>query len=497
MALNTNINLHPNDHLPSSLASTTYDVIYIGSGWSANVSASRLIKAGLSAVMVESELFGGDCPFWACIPSKALLRPGEAFQEAAGVGGVRQRLDISKGLDVGGVLERRNAWTANWQDDKMITPVYEGFGATLVRGQGRLTGVKTVEVTNSTGGSVTLHARQAVVVCTGSYASIPDIPGLVDAKPWTPREVTSANSIPNHLVVLGAGAVGCEMASAYSQFGKKVSLICSASEILPKVDQEAGAIVRKRFEKQGVDVYLSTTVTKVQRDASGVVTIHVDGKQPIMADEILVAVGRKSRTEALGLEPFDIKVDGSPIPVEEDLSVASVPGHWLYAAGDVNGRALLSHTSKYHGRILADDIIARLNGHAKAPSAWASNAATADQVAVPQVVFTLPEIASVGLTRKAAAKSGRKVREVTSMARTEGAELRMDGYEDGWAQWIVDETSNKLLGATFVGDNVTDLLHASTVAIVGGLTLDRIAHAIPAFPTMSEVYLNLLEAAGY
>ncbi|KAF1981414.1 dihydrolipoamide dehydrogenase LpdB [Aulographum hederae CBS 113979] len=491
------INLHPDSHHPSSLPTDTFDVIYIGSGWSTHVSATRLTKAGMTSVIIEAELFGGECPFWACVPSKALLRPGEAFDEVQGVGGAKERVDSAKGLDVDAVMQRRDTWTSNWDEEKMMVPYIASSGAHLVRGYGKLIGVKKVKVTTSTGESFILTAGQAVVVCTGSEPLIPKIPGLTEAKPWTPREAVSTSDVPKHLLVLGAGVVGCEMVSAFASFGAKVTLVSSTAEILPRVDPEAGAIIRKRFEKQGVNVHLSTTVTRVQREEDGSLIAELAGKPEVKVSEILVAAGRKSRTNGIGLEQFGLAIDGSPINVDDSLCVPSDSSSWLYAVGDVNGRSPTTHGAKYHGRILAKVLLARKNGANFEPKEADGTAAAADRYAIPQVIFTHPNVASVGLTRQKAAAAGRKVKEITALAKTEGAELRMDGYEDGWAQWIVDAESGKLVGATFVGDNVAELLHASTVAVVGGMTLEQLAHAIPSFPTMSEVYLNLLEAAGF
>ena len=189
--------------------------------------------------------------------------------------------------------------------------------------------------------------------------------------------------------------------------------------------------------------------------------------------------------------------NGHSLPVDESLLVTGVPGNWLYAAGDVNGRALLTHTSKYHGKIGDNAIIAHAKGvFPSHPTKFDSVSATADLFAVPQVIFTSPTVASVGLTRTAAHRERRAVREVSASAATLGAILHADGYAAGWAQWIIDAKSGMLLGATIVGQDAAELLHASTVAIVGGLKIEQLVHAIPPFPTMSEVYLNLIDAAG-
>lgn len=450
----------------------------------------------MTAVIIENELVGGDCPFWACVPSKALLRPHQALGEAQAVGGVRERVNSSKGLDVEKVFESRDNHSMGWDDGKLLIPMVENSGTSLVRGTGSIVGVKEVAVQSQDGKKIILEARHAVAICTGSEPIIPDIPGLKDAKPWTPRHATSSSKVPEHLIILGAGAVGTEMATAYASFGAKVSLVCSTPEILPKYDPEAGELVRKGLTSQGVEVYLSTKATSVNRETPESVKVDLSNGKTISGTEVLVAIGRKANTIGIGLEQFGIAGDGTPITVDESLRVSSVPGGWLYAGGDVNGRAPLTHSSKYHGRIAANAIVASAKAPIVNQTEWDKFSATSDRLALPQVVFTSPEVASVGLTRTAAKMAGKRIRSITAPVQTLGAMLHADGYETGWAQWVVDEETGKLIGATMVGENVADLLHASTVAIVGGITLETLSQAVPCFPTMSEVYLNLIEAAG-
>lgn len=492
------INLHPANHAFSVLKTDTYDVICIGSGWAGRVVAARVVKAGLSAVVVESELVGGDCPFWACVPSKVLLQSQQALDEATAVGGARELLNGYKAaVDSEAVFQRRDAFTAGWDDSKLLVPMVENSGASVVRGVGKLVGEKRVEVEATDGGTAVLVANHAVVVCTGSEPIIPNIPGLAASRPWTPRHATSASEAPNHLVIIGAGAVGCEMATAYASFGSKITLVSSTSEVLPQYDMEAGRLVRLSLESKGAKVYLSSTITEVKRESDSTVKVHLASGETIKADEILVAAGRKPITHGIGLEKFDVPTDGRPIPVDESLRVESVPDGWLYAGGDVNGRHPLTHGSKYHGRVIANAILARANGSKIAPQPWDKTSATADVCALPQVVFTTPVVASVGFTHKGAEKAGRRIRVINTPIATLASRIRDDNAHDGWAQWVVEEGSHKLLGATLVGDGAGELLHASTVAVVGEVPLDRLAHAVPSFPTLSEVYLNLLEAAGY
>jgi pyruvate/2-oxoglutarate dehydrogenase complex dihydrolipoamide dehydrogenase (E3) component len=503
------INLHPQTHPPSSLKTKTYDVICLGSGWAGRIIAARCVAAGLTALIVEKELVGGDCPFWACVPSKALLRPAEALDDARHATGARERLvspDVA--VDAEAVFKRRDMFTSDWDDTRLLVPMVESSGVELVRGLGSIVGVKKVRVTLETQ-SIDLEAHHAVAICSGSEPIIPDISGLVEAKPWTPREAASSSVVPETLFIVGGGVVGVEMAAIYQSLGSHVILASKSSELLPGLDFEAGKIVRGKLVSQGARILTLASVKSVKRETpGGALTISVSAGeelQEIVASEILVATGRRAITKGLGLEALGLDTTtveaGSPITVDESLLVTGASSNdstpWLYAAGDVNGRAMLTHTSKYHGRIAANAIVARAQGKfPKHSSAFDNVSASADHTAVPQVIFTNPQVASVGLTRKAAQKAQKAVRIITSPAQTLGAMLHAEGYETGWAQWVVDQETGVLLGATFVGSEVADLLHASTVAIVGGLRIEQLVHAIPPFPTMSEVYLNLIDAAG-
>jgi dihydrolipoamide dehydrogenase len=488
------INLHPNSHHPLALHATNWDVICIGSGWAGRVVATRVAKAGHKALVIESELVGGDCPFWACIPSKVLLRPQEALDEVRGVPSLSSLVKGDK-IDAKAAFATRDAFTSNWDDQKILVPFVEAEGACIVRGRGRLIGEKQVRIDATDGSSITLAAKHAIVISTGSSPIIPDIPGLTEAKPWTPRHATSSSTVPGRLVVLGAGAVGCEMATAYASFGSKVTLVSDSAEILPKLPREAGKLVRQSLTNRGASIHLRTEIVRVSREVDNTVIVGLSNGQDLHADEILVATGRKPNSKDIGLEACNLPNDGKYIPVDEFLRVKSVSGNWLFAAGDVNGRHPLTHGSKYHGRAIATDILAKIKG-TEAPGGWPRSLAAADKVALPQVIFTNPVVASVGLTEDTANEAGVSVRAISATTQTLGGRIRNTAVDEGWAQWIVENGTDKLVGATLVGKGVEDLIHASTVAIVGEMTLDRLAHAVPCFPTMSEVYLNLLEAAG-
>jgi pyruvate/2-oxoglutarate dehydrogenase complex dihydrolipoamide dehydrogenase (E3) component len=492
------VNVHPTTHSIGDLRSREWDVICIGSGWAGRILAARIVKAGLKAIVVEEELIGGDCPFWACVPSKVLLRSHEALEEASSVGGARERVNAGgKDVDAKATFARRDAFVAGWDDTKVLIPMVEATGVALVRGRGRLHGVKTVTVTAHDGTSANITARLAVVLCTGSIPVYPSAcTGLKQADPWTPRDATSSNTIPEHLVVIGAGAVGTEMAVAYTNFGSKVTLVSSSAEILPTVDPEAGKIVREQLQKRGVNVKVGTKVVSVRRDAPDSVVVELSDGSTVHATEILLAAGRTGNPQDLGLDTVGVKPSAQFIDVDESLCVSTTEGgKWLYAAGDVNGRNLLTHTSKYHARIASNAILARSKGSELEDSLWSNYNATADHFATPQVIFSDPVVAQVGLTKAAAKAQGLNTREVAISMFSVGYRIHSDTAPDGRAAWLIDEDST-LVGATFVGSGAAEIIHAATVAIVGRMKIDQLAHAIPSFPTISEVYLNLVDAAG-
>jgi len=479
---------HPTDHPPSSLTSTEYDVVVLGAGPTGENVADYAVRGGLTAVVVEPELVGGECSYWACMPSKALLRPVEALAAARAVDGARQA--ATGALDAAAVLRRRDGFTSGWRDEGQVGWL-DGIGVPLVRGTGRLAGVKEVEVTGNDGSTARLRARHAVVVCTGSAAALPPVEGLADARPWTSREATSSSQAPGRLLVLGGGVVGVEMATAWSALGSSVVLLQRGPTLLPSYEPEASALVTSALRDRGVEVRTGAEVTAVRRSADGSVVVTA-GAEELVADELLVATGRRPRTDDLGLEAVGLE-PGRPLATDDSLLVEGVDGRWLYAAGDVTGRVLLTHQGKYQARACGQVIAARARGQAQDPAPWSRFTASADDAAVPQVVFTDPQIASVGLTEAAARERGLDVWTAEhDLAAIAGAALVSDSYR-GWAKLVVDPDRAVVVGATFVGPDVAELLHSATVAVVGEVPLDRLWHAVPSYPTVSEVWLRLLE----
>ncbi|MEV0136075.1 NAD(P)/FAD-dependent oxidoreductase [Dactylosporangium sp. NPDC050688] len=474
----------------------TYDVVVIGAGPVGENVADRVARGGLTVAVVERELVGGECSYWACMPTKALLRSGAALRAARRLPGAREA--VTGDLDAAAVLRRRDAFASNWSDDAQVSWL-DSAGIALHRGQGRIVADRLVEVTGGDGATTTLTARHAVVVATGSGALLPDVAGLREAAPWTSREAAAASEVPGRLAVIGGGVVASEMATAYAALGAVVTVL-ARDGVLPHAEPFAGERVTRSLHDAGVTVHPGAEAAAVHRTDDGTVHITLTDGSQIDADELLVAIGRMPNTHDLGLDTIGLK-PGGWLTVDDTLRVLGedgtpLGGGWLYAAGDVNRRALLTHQGKYQARAAGDVIVARATGAAVDDARWGRHVATADERAVPQVVFTDPEVASVGLTAAAAEAAGLRIRVVDyDLGAVAGAALHADGYQ-GQARMVVDEDRQVIVGCTFVGPDVAELLHAATVAVAGEVPLHRLWHAVPAFPTVSEVWLRLLESYG-
>ena len=453
-----------------------FDVVVVGAGPAGEVAAGRLADAGLTVAIAEDDLVGGECSFWACMPSKALLRPAELLAETARVPGVAEA--VTGPLDAQAVLDRRDEVIHDGDDTGAVGWLDE-HGIELLRGHGRLDGERRVVV-----GDTTLVAAKAVILAPGSGDNFPPIDGLAEAEPWGNRKATSAKRVPARLAILGGGVVGAEMANAWRSLGSQVTLIESSDRPLDHEERFAGELVQDALRERGVDVRCDATATAVSRDSSGEVTVTVQGQADVVADELIVATGRRPHTDDLGLDTIGLE-PGGYVQVDDQMRATGVDGGWLYAIGDVNGRVLLTHMGKYQGRAAADVI---LGGDSTVD--W-------DGAISPRVTFTDPQVAAVGHTAESARVAGLNVRAVDRELSMNAGASFYGRDTPGMVRMVVDEDRKVIVGMTFVGFEVADFLHAATIAIVGQVPLDTLWHAIPSFPTRSEVWLNLFEEYGY
>jgi dihydrolipoamide dehydrogenase len=458
-----------------------FDVVVLGAGPAGETVAGRAADHGLRVAIVERELVGGECSYWGCVPSKTLIRPGDVVAAARRVPGAIEA--VTGDIDATAAFAQRDYMTSGWDDSGQI-PWLDSKHITLVRGTGRLSGPHTVTISVADRAETVLSADR-VVLATGTVPALPPIPGLADVGAWTNRDATAAKQVPPRLLVLGGGAIGAEMAQAFRRLGcEHVTIVEAADRLLVREEPFAGAEVAAALRAEGVTVVTGSAVTAVQRRGSdGRVVATLANGTMADGDEILVAIGRRPNTAEVGLETVGL-TPGASVEVDDRMQAIGVPGGWLLAVGDVNGRALLTHMGKYQARI-AGDVVAGVDAVDRA-----------SRSVVPRVTFTDPQVCAVGLTEAEARREYGNVRTVRYGTGDVAGAYTLGNGISGTSQLVVDADRRVVVGATFTGPGIAELLHAATIAIIGAVPLDDLWHAVPSFPTVSEVWLRLLEAYG-
>ena len=434
------------------------DVVIVGLGTCGEDVGLRLAATGLDVVGIEPALVGGECAYWACIPSKMMIRAAKLLQEGRRINGVAGRADIVPDWTPVATRIREEA-SGNW-DDSTAVARFEGRGGRFVRGHGVLTGPRTVAVDGQS-----FEASRAIVIATGSRPAIPPVPGLEDVPYWTTHEAIQAEELPGSLIVLGGGAVGCELGQVFARFGVDVTIVEALDRLLPSEEPEASAVVTSAFEAEGIAIRAGARAERVEAGADSV-QLSLDDESQLEAERLLVVTGRVVNVDGLGLHLAGIDGSSGVVPVDGLLRA----GDGIWAIGDVTGKGMLTHTALYQASIAAADILGEKPQGAEYRS-------------LPRAVFTDPEVGAVGLTEAQARAQGiDAVVTVKNVAATFRGWLHGPGNA-GVVKLVSDRAAGVLIGATAVGPHGGEVLGLLTAAVHARVPLATLRHMIYAFPT--------------
>ena len=437
----------------------TVDVAVIGMGPGGEHVAGSLAERGLQVLAIEAELLGGECPYWGCIPTKMMIRAGDALAEAHRVPALGGRTGPIT-TDWAPVAARIRAEATDTWDDQVAVDRFTAKGGVFVRGRGRIVSPTEVEVDGHR------HAvRRAIVVATGTTAAIPPIPGLADVDYWTNREAVAATELPASLIVLGGGAIGCELGQVLSRFGVAVTIVEAAPRLLALEEPEAGALLADTLRAEGLTLHLGVSAQEVRADDAGVAVNLSDGTT-LHAERLLVATGRRANPAAVGLTAVGVSEDARVAPVDDRCRVA--PGVW--AVGDLTGKGAFTHVAMYQAAIVIRDIL----GEDGPPASYA---------ALPRVTFTDPEVGAVGLTEEQARAQFARVRVGSTPVPTTARGWIHKVDNTGIIKVVEDADRGVLVGATTMGPSGGEVLGALAVAVHAQVPVDTLRSMIYAYPT--------------